>query len=169
MELAVHAGFVPRHLLIEPRVFQRNRQLCRQNRQRLDVLLGEVVQLGALQVEHAHHAILVDHRNGKFRTRFRIHHGVARVRSDVRHQHRLAQSRRSTHDALARGASQPALNSLTVFHVEALPKHLLLVVVQQDAQNLIVNDALNQFGSAAQQLFDVQDGAGLAANLIEHS
>src|SRR5437879_3098956 len=94
---------------------------------------------------------------------------ASRVRSDVRHQHRLAQSRRSTHDALARGASQPALNSLTVFHVEALPKHLLLVVVQQDAQNLIVNDALNQFGSAAQQLFDVQDGAGLAANLIEHS
>ena len=169
MELAVHAGFVPRHLLIEPRVFQRNRQLCRQNRQRLDVLLGEVVQLGALQVEHAHHAILVDHRNGELRARFRIHHDVARVRGDVRHQHRLAQSRRSAHDALARGAAQPTLNSLTVFHVEAVAKHLLLVVVQQDAQNLIVNDALNQFGSAAQQLFDVQDGAGLASNLIEHS
>ena len=67
-----------------------------------------------------------------------------------------------------RARVKPYFGYLRMF-LEALAKHLLLVVVQQDAQNLIVNDALNQFGSAAQQLFDVQDGAGLAANLIEHS
>ena len=58
LQLALHAGFIARHLFVEARVFQRNRQLRRQDRKRLDVVFGEIVQLRALEIEHADDAPL---------------------------------------------------------------------------------------------------------------
>ena len=102
------------------------------------------------------------HGNRKFRAGLRIHHDVAGIYGDIRNQDRLFQRCSGAHDALGRGGAQSALHTLSVFHVHAMAKNLLLFVIEHNAQNLVINHALGLLGRAAQQFFDVQDGAHLA-------
>ena len=76
-------------LFVQARVFERNRQMRRQNHQRLHMVFGEIIRLRALEIEHAHDAALVNHRNRQLGSRFRIHHDVARIEGDVRNANGL--------------------------------------------------------------------------------
>ena len=49
--------------LVEPRVLDGDRRLARQQRQDLDVVLREGVELRALEIEHADAAVLDEQRN----------------------------------------------------------------------------------------------------------
>src|SRR5580704_12769506 len=52
--------------------------------------------------------------------------------------------------------------------VNTVAKYMLLFVVQQDAQNLIINYMLDQFSGAAQEFFDVKNGADFPADFVEN-
>ncbi len=54
-----------------------------------------------------------------------------------------------------------------MFHVESVTKNLLFFVIQQNAENLVVDYAPDELRRATQQLLDVQDGAHFAADFVE--
>ena len=62
-QLLLEPLFVRAHLLVEPRVLDRDRRLAGEQRQDLDVALAERVELGALEIDDADAAILEQHRN----------------------------------------------------------------------------------------------------------
>ena len=101
-ELALHARFVLRQLLVQPRVFERYRQMRRQNHERLHVVFGEIIHLRAFEVEHAHNAALVNHRNRQLGPRLRIHHDVARIERHVRNANRLCRGDRRPDNSFVR-------------------------------------------------------------------
>jgi hypothetical protein len=132
------------------------------------VSFGEIIQLRTLEVQHPDDFALVDHRYGQFGARLGIDHEVARIRRNVGHHDGLAKGRRCAYNAFACGHAQLALHTLAVFHVQAMAKDLLLFVEQHQAQNLVIDYALDQFGGAAQHRFDVQNRADFAADLVEN-
>ena len=100
-QLLLEPRFVGRHLLVEPRVLDGHRRLARQQREDLDVALGERVELRALEIEDADAAILEQHRDRQLGPHVVDHLDVARILRDVRHEHRLAMERRVADQALA--------------------------------------------------------------------
>ena len=64
--------------------------------------------------------------------------------------------------------AQLALHALPVLHGQALQKQVRGRVVEHDAHDLVIDHAFYQFGRAAQKRFNVENGAGLAADFIEH-
>src|SRR2546427_2284882 len=167
LQVALHAGLVAGHVLVEAGVFERNGQVRGENGKGLDVLLGEVVELRALQVQDADDAALVHHGNGELGTRLGVDLDVARVCGHIGHQHGLAQGGRCADDALGGGDAQLALNLLAVFEVNAMAEGMLRFVIQQNAEDLIINHALDQLGGATEKLLDRKDGTGFAADLIQ--
>src|SRR5260221_7866563 len=109
----------------------------------------------------------VKHRDGEFRTRFRIDHQITRIDGDVGSKHRFAQSGGRSNDSFTGGNAEFALNPLAVLDIQTVTKDFLFFVVEQDAKDLIVDHALDEFGGAAQQFFDVKDGADFAADLVQ--
>ena len=131
------------------------------------MLLGEVVELRAFQIEDADNFALVQHGDGKLGARLWIHQQVAVVNGDIGNEDGFTQGCGSANDAFAGSNAQLSLNALAVLDVEAVTKHFLLFVVQHDADNLVVNHALHKFGGAAQKFLDIKDGADLTADFRE--
>ena len=167
LQLALHAGFVARNLFVEARIFERHSQLRGQDGERLHMVLGEIVQLRAFEIEHADDAALVNHGNGQFRARLRIEHDVARLLGHVGNAHGLAGSGGGADDAFGGGDAQLALHALAILHRQTLEKQIWRRVVEHDAHDLVIDHALDQFGGAAQQRFHIENGAGFAANFVE--
>jgi hypothetical protein len=59
------------------------------------------------------------------------------------------------------------LHALAVFHGEPLQEKIRGGVVEHDAHDLVVDDALHQFSGPAQEGFHIEDGAGLAPNFVQ--
>ena len=59
------------------------------------------------------------------------------------------------------------LNALPEFHGHTMAKDVLGFLVQQDAENLVVNQAFGKFGGAAQNFLHVQSGVRFAADFVE--
>jgi hypothetical protein len=49
-----------------------------------------------------------------------------------------------------------------------MTKDFLLFVIEHDADDLVVDDALDEFGGAAQKFLNIEDGADFPANFIEN-
>src|SRR5262245_35258244 len=54
-----------------------------------------------------------------------------------------------------------------MLHVQPVAKDLLLFVVQHDAQNVIVDHALDLLGGAAKELLDIEDRTHFTADFIK--
>ena len=48
-----------------------------------------------------------------------------------------------------------------------MTENVLGLVVEHDAEDLVIDDALDEFGGAAKKLFDIEDGADFAADFVE--
>ena len=131
------------------------------------MVLGEVIQLGALEIQHADHLSLVDHRDGEFGAGFGIGHQIARIGRHIGYQNRFTRRCRRPNDTFACCRAQFSLDSLAMLNIETMAKDLLLLVIQHDAQNLVINHALDQFGGATEQGLHIEDGADLPANLVQ--
>ena len=59
------------------------------------------------------------------------------------------------------------LDTLAEFHCDAMPKYVVGVVVEQNAENLVVDDSLRQFGGPPENFFDFENGAGFAADFVQ--
>ena len=145
LQIALQPRLFLRQLFIKPGVFQRNGKICRENGKCLYVVFSEIIRDRALQVEHANNSSLVHHRNRQFGPRLRIHHDIARIHRNIGHQYWLLQGRRRAYEAFAHPCSQLALHALSVLHVHAMPEHFLFLVIQHDAQNLIINHPFGLF------------------------
>src|SRR5208283_760757 len=167
LEVALEAGFVFGNLLVEACVFQRDGEIRGEDGKGLNVFLGKVVELRTFQIEDADDFALVQHGNRELRAGLGIHEEVAFVGGDVGNEHRFTQGCGSANDAFAGGDPQLSLDPLAVLDVEPVAKNFLLFVVEHDADNLIVDDALDEFGGAAKEFFNIEDGANLAADFRE--
>ena len=168
LEIAFHAGFAVSDLLIQAGIFDRHREICREDGESLDMILGEIVKLRALKIEYANNLSLVNHRDGELGASFGIHHEVARIRSYIGDDDGLAKRGSGTDDAFRGGDAELPLNALAVFYVDAMTEDLLLFVVQHETENLVVDYALHQFGGAAEHLLHVEDRADFAADLVQN-
>src|ERR1700751_901 len=131
------------------------------------MLFAKRVELRAFQIEDTDDFALVLHGEREFRARFRIHHQIARIDRNIRNEHRLAQGCGGADDAFASGHAKFSLRALAMLYVETMAKDFLLFVVEHDAENLIVDDAFDLLGGAAQKLFDIKNGAHFAADFVE--
>ena len=116
-----HFLFQPRlvrpQFLVQPRILDRHRRLARQERQDLDVTLGERIELRALEIDDADAAILDEHRDRKLRAHVGDNADVPRILRDIRHEHRFAMERSVSDNALAeadagRSASPPKCTAI---------------------------------------------------------
>src|SRR5882762_9928229 len=139
-----------------------------QDHQRLDVVLGEIVRLRAFEIEHAHHASFVNQGDRQLGSRLLINHNITYVTSYVRDANGLAGGNRRANNAFIRRDSHFTQRALAVFYVQAVAEHIGRLIVKQDAQNLIVDDAFHEFRSAAQQFLDIKNRIGLAAHFVQH-
>ena len=132
------------------------------------MLFGEIVALRAFEIEDAHHAFLIDQRHGQLGARVGVGHDVARVEIHVGHQNGLAGLSCRAHDALRAGVIHLAVLAAPVLDVHRMGKDFASIVVKQNAEHLVVDYALDEAGGAAQQLLDVENGAGFARHFVEH-
>src|SRR5258708_8596673 len=128
------------------------------------MFFAEGVELRALKNKYDDNYAFVKHGNGQLGAGFRINHEVARINGDIRSEHRFTQSCRRADDAFAGGNAKFALNALAMFDVQAVAENFLFFVIEHDTEDLIVDDALDLFGGAAEQLFDVKNGTPFAAD-----
>src|SRR5438128_6231183 len=56
---------------------------------------------------------------------------------------------------------------MAVLDVKTVAENLQLVVIEHEAEDLIIDNALGQLGGAAKELLDVKDGAHFAADFVE--
>ena len=110
----------------------------------------------------------MNHRNGQLGSRLRIDHDVARVEGNVRNADGLRGGDRRADDPFVGGDAQLSLRALAIFHVQAMAEHIRGRVVKQNAQNLVIDHALDEFRGAAQQLLHGENGIGLARHFIEN-
>ena len=74
---------------------------------------------------------------------------------------------RGADDAFAGRHAKLSLHALAMLHVEPMTKNLLLFVVEHDAQNLVVDHALDLLSRAPQKFFDIENRAHFPADFIE--
>src|SRR5262249_4744964 len=96
VEIALHAAFIAGDLFVQAGVFDRYREVRGKDRKHLNVVRGEIVELGTLQVHHANDAIFVHHRDGQFGPRFGVQHAVPRIEGYVGNSDRAAELRGRT-------------------------------------------------------------------------
>ena len=138
-----------------------------ENRKHLHVVRREIVELRTFEVHHADHAVLENHGHGELRARLGIHHAVARIERHVRNHHGTPQRSRRADDAFVLGDGGFFLHTLAEFHGHVMAKDGSTLVVEQDAENLVVDQPLGQFRRAAQHLFHLQRGIRFAPDFVQ--
>src|SRR5882724_457432 len=150
LEIPLEPCLIARHLLVETSIFERNGKVRGQNRERLHVLFVEGIQLRAFQVKDADDFPLVKHGNRDFRTRFGINHQVARIDRYIGSENRFAQSCSCANDPLAGRDTQFTLYALAMLYVQPMAENFLFFVIQQNAEDLVVDNALHLLCRTAQ-------------------
>src|SRR4029077_17898743 len=100
--------------------FEGNGEIGGEDGKRLNVLLGEIVELRALEVEDADDFALMQHGNREFRARLRIHKEEALVHGDAGNEHGFTQRCGSADNAFAGGDAQLSLDALDLLDVETM-------------------------------------------------
>ena len=154
-------------LFVETGVFEKDGKIGGENGERLHVLVGEVIELRTFEIENADDAVLVHHRDGELGAGFGIHHEIAGIGGDIGNDDRFTKSGGGADDAFAGSDAKFALDALAVFDIDAMTEDVLGFVVEHDAEDLVVDDALDEFGGAAKKFFDIEDGADFAADFVE--
>ena len=131
------------------------------------MLVGEAVEDRGLEVEHADHAVLVHERHHQLRARLRDEGEVAGILSYVADEDGLLAAGGGADEALVQADPRLLLLARPVGDGLAQDELALLLVEEQDAEHLVVDDALDHLGHALQQLVEVQDRRGLLADLVE--
>ena len=88
-QIALQSPFLPRNLLVELGILNRDGNLCRQRRDRPLVLFCEESAAGMLQIKHPNYFVFVDQRHRQLRSRLRIGRDIARIFAHIGHQHCL--------------------------------------------------------------------------------
>src|SRR5262249_29503674 len=142
VEIALHAAFIEGDLFVQAGVFDRYREVRGKDRKDLNVVRGEIVELGTLQVHHPNDAIFVHHRDGQFGPRFGVQHAVPRIEGYVGNSDRAAELRGRTDNPFVDWDGRFFLYALAELHGDTVTKNGSAFVVEENAENLIVDQAL---------------------------
>ena len=96
-DVALQLLLLPLHRLVEPCVFDRDRNLRGHGRQHPYMIFIEKSGARMLQVENADDAIFVEERNDQLRPRLSIHGQITLILEHVRHIDRTPLAHRRTH------------------------------------------------------------------------
>ena len=127
----------------------------------------EIIQLRTFKIHDSDDARLVNHRYGQLRAGLSVDHAVARIQRNIRDDNRTALLRGGTDDALVFGHHGFFLHPLAEFHGDAMAENGGCLVVEQDAEDLVIDQALGQLRRPAQHLLYLQRRAGFAADFVE--
>ena len=155
-EVSLHAFLVACFFFIQPRIFDRRRDLRSEQVERMHVGPAEVGVRAALQVEHADHFVFQDQRHGHFRLDSRRRGDIARILGRIFHQHGLPQLGGAADQSLACFDVAP-MNPLVEAHAEIVLQQAVAGLAQIDRQNVVANQRPQQRGDFAQQLFEMED------------
>ncbi len=154
--------------LVQPRVFNRDRDLRGQRRQRALMVLVEGVRAGMLKLKHADDAVFINKRHDQLRACFRVFHVVASILADVRYMHQPPFRDRHAH--------QPSTDRQPLISVHRLPEsrcepafqHPVILVRNPDGEKLKVHQPPDQLVDAREQRFRLENRGELARDLVEH-
>jgi hypothetical protein len=163
-QLLLNPFFVAPYLFVQPGVVDRDRGLTRQQRQQFFVLLGERVELGALQIEHTEAAILDEHRDHELGSRVVNEIDVARILGHVGDEHGLLVQGRPSDEALTE-SHVLGFGALAVAHGELHFEVVGRLVKEQDAERSIIDQPLGQARDSREQGVEVEDRRHLASDL----
>ena len=102
-QVAFQTLFLTGDLFIEPGIFDGDRHLRGQRRDRAFVVVGKKSAPGMFQIQHSNDFVFVNQGHGQFRAGFRIQQDISRIFVDVRHQHRLPVLHGIAHQRLCPG------------------------------------------------------------------
>ena len=160
------------HLLVEPGVLDGHRHLAGQDRHEIRVLAAEVAGVDALQRQHAQDPILDDERNHQLRARNPPIHcpggNVIRILLAILHQDDLTALHRAAYHPLAH-ADLRVVHELGVVTDGGAPREAVALLVQeQHAEQLVIDDLARQLTHAVEEKVEIQDGGDLTPDLVQH-
>src|SRR5208283_372229 len=166
-EVALQALFLAGDFFIEPGVFDGDGELGSERRESALVIFREIVAAGVLEIEHADDFLLVDKWDGQLGASFRINRDVARILGDIGHQDCLFRLRGIADHTEAEPDVMLEVHSL----LKALRKTVLKFfsgrVEQQDAEHLVIDEALQYLGDALEQFVKVENRTEFARDFVE--
>ena len=149
----------------QARILDGRGQAAREQDENFLLLVREVIDLRALDIEHADHLVLEEQRHGHFGAHRIDGIDVARIRAHVGDANGLARGRGDPGDALA-DRNPPVVGHFTaVADGKTVGKRLRLLIQQHDAKYLVIDEPLDQRGGLRQHLVEVQRGVDLLADL----
>src|SRR4030081_3287371 len=148
-QVTLQASLLPCDFFIQARILDGDRHLCRQRREGALMLLGEKTTTGMLEVKYTDYLVLVDERDGHFRSGLGVEFHVTRVLGYVRHQYCLFALHCRADHASFQGNVMLQMNVLVKAQREPMLQFLAGRIEQQDAEHLVVDEAAQQFGNAS--------------------
>ena len=148
----------------EARVFDGDGQTAGHQRQNALLIAREVIDLRALDVEHADRLSLHHERNHHLRPNRIDDVDVPGILADVRHANRAARRRSRARDPLSDRDHPILAGFLAVSDGEAVIKPVHRFVDQQDAEDFVVDQALHERRGFSQHFVEVQRGINFLAD-----
>ncbi len=128
------------------------------------MVLGEVADAAALQVEHAQHAVLQDQRHRHLGTDAGVGRNVARVGRGIVHPDHIARFRGRAGDPFAQ-RDVVDVHTLVVAQAEEMAQGAGFLVDVENTEGVIADQLAHGAGNLAEQLVQVQDGGELARDV----
>src|SRR6516164_7127652 len=155
------------NLLVELGILDGDRNLGGQGGHGPLVIIGKEAAARVLEVKYTNNLILVHQGYRQLRAGFRIERDVARILGDVSHQNGFLVLDGITHDTLSDRDVVLALNIFAKAQGEAVLQLFSRRIEQQNTEHLIVDQSVQQFGDAFQELIEIENRGQLAGNLIQ--
>ncbi len=165
-EIAVHPLLALRDFFVQARVFDRACDLGSEQCQQSRVLFGEVAHALALQIHHAHHAILDDERNGNFRADVGVGSDVTLVSQGIGDAYDFARFGGRAGEAFAE-RDVVEIHALVIALAETMAQYFAVRVEEQNAERVEGDEGMGGGGDLAQQFVQIQDGTELLRQVRE--
>ena len=167
LEVALHALLFFVNALVEAGVGDADGDLCGQRGEGALVILVVVVDASVFEIEDADDLALVDERDSEFGADFGVGFDVARIFADVGGEDGFAKLGRGADESFAEFDGALAEDTLTKAGGEGVLEVLGVVVPEEDAEHLEVDDALEEVGDALEEIVGVEDAGDLARDVVE--
>src|SRR5712672_2562978 len=169
IEVVAKPPLILASFLIETGIFKRDGHIAAESCEHPLMFQRKGMWLLAFQIEQADEAVLHEKRYDDFGTSFHagITADVARIVCDVADAQDAPFSGGGSGETFMQRDPQACRNGIAATHRENTFQMLRLFVPEHDAENVILDDFLDALSDAAEELFAVENGSHLSADLVE--